>query len=126
MPATPLTYHSVRGCCVSLRRAALGARSGGADDGAHVFAAQGLGDVAGGAAVDDLDLLDVLGVGHELQHGGVDRQRRQVFGQQVGGGDLPDELRVAAAGRVRGEDAVDVLDVGRAVGAVRVGEQERP
>ena len=39
----------------------------GVDDGADVLALQSLGDVAGGAPVDDLDLPDVLGPGHEFE-----------------------------------------------------------
>jgi hypothetical protein len=77
-------------------------------------------------AVDDLDLLLVLGVGHELQHHAVDRQRRQVHREQFAGADPREELGLAVAGGrgVGGIDAVDVLDVDRPCRAVRVGDEE--
>lgn len=41
----------------------------------------GLGDVAGGEAVDDLDLLLVLGVCHELEYQRVDGQGVEFAGE---------------------------------------------
>jgi len=51
------------------------------DDGAYVFSLKGLGDVAGGEAVDDLDLLLVLGVCHELEYQRVDGQGVEFAGE---------------------------------------------
>ena len=50
-----------------------GASSGGVDDRADVLAPQGPQHVAGHQAVDDLDLVEVLGRGHHLEQRPVER-----------------------------------------------------
>src|SRR2546423_10154247 len=93
---------------------------GSVDDRADVLALEGSGDVARGEPVDDLDLLDVFGASHHLEHHDVDGEAGEVHRQELGGTDAADELRCAALdGRVAGEHAVDVLHVhrpGRTVG----------
>ncbi len=93
-----------------------------------MFSLQSLGDVAGGEPVDDLDLLLVLGVCHELEHQRVDGQRVEFEGQERTGPDPRNQLGWAAAGcrRVAGEHPVDVFDVNEPSGAVGIGEQDAP
>ena len=57
------------------------------DDRADVLAGEGLGDVARGMPVDDLDLFDVLGRGHELEHDRVDREGLDIGREQFGRAD---------------------------------------
>src|SRR5437764_14038623 len=88
------------------------------DDRADVVPRQRLRDVAWLEAVDDLDLLDVLGRAQDLQDDPVDRQRLQAPRRELPGPDPGAELGGGVVLGIGGVYPVDVVDVDEAGGPV--------
>src|SRR5205085_9409636 len=75
-----------------------GVELGRLNDRADVLALQRLRDVPRNEPVDDLDLLLMLGVPHEVQDQRADRKSGKLAGPQIGCYDPRDELRPAPGG----------------------------
>jgi len=107
----------------------LGGRLGWAGSGAHdcadVFVAQCGSQPPWHEAVDDLHVLDVAGIRHHFEHGGVKGLGAHVL-DEFGGTDVVQQLRVLAIGAigVAAIHSVHFFHDSEAGGAECVGEQE--
>src|ERR1700679_3644368 len=94
------------------------------DDGADMLAGERAGQVARDEAVHDLHLVDVTRRLEKIEHGEFEDRIVQALRLHLVDGDLGYEFRVLRRLRVRGIEAVLVLDVDHRLAAELLGDKE--